>query len=87
MKYNMMKKKNQVKKRLDLIDELAKIKIEMMDQINCEHKWDHKKGDFNIKYVFCIYYQDPTKRATCRLCLRQAYMSCLEQQNDIKNKS
>ena len=43
MKYNMMKKKNQVKKRLDLIDELAKIKIEMMDEINCEHKWDQKR--------------------------------------------
>ena len=81
------KEKESSEEELDLINELAGIKIEMMDQINCEHKWDHKKGDSNIKCVFCIYYQDPTQRATCRLCLRQAYMSCLEQQNDIKNKS
>ena len=72
---------------LDLIDELAGLKIEMMDQINCEHKWDHKKSDSNIKCVFCIYYQDPAKRATCRLCLRQACMSCLKQQSDMKNNS
>ena len=58
-----------------------------MDQINYEHKWDHKKGDSNIKCVFCIYYQDPTKIATCSLYLRQACMSCLKQQNDMKNES
>ncbi|XP_066341137.1 uncharacterized protein [Miscanthus floridulus] len=69
---------------LDLIDELAGLKIEMMDQINCEHKWDHKKGDPNIKCVFCVYYEDPVERATCRLCLRQACMSCLKQQSDMK---
>ena len=40
---------------LDLIDELAGIKIEMMDQINCEHKWDHKKGDSNIKRAYFAY--------------------------------
>ena len=28
---------------LDLIDELAGLKIEMMDQINYEYKWDYKK--------------------------------------------
>jgi len=72
---------------LDLIDELAGLKIEMMDQINCEHKWDHKKGDSNINCVFCIYYQDPAKRATCRLCLRQACMSCLKQKSDMKRNS
>jgi hypothetical protein len=44
---------------IDLIDELAGIKIEMMDQIDCKHKWDHKKGDSNTRCVFCIYYQDP----------------------------
>ena len=59
----------------------------MMDQINCEHKWDHKKGDSNINCVFCIYYQDPAKRATCRLCLRQACMSCLKQKSDMKRNS
>ena len=59
----------------------------MIDQINCEHKWNHNKGDSNIKCVFCIYYQDPAKRATCRLCLKQACMSCLKQQNDMKNES
>ena len=72
---------------LDLIDELAGLKIEMMDQINYEHKWDHKKGDPNIKCVFRIYYQDPAKRATCRLCLRQACMSCLKQKSDMKRNS
>ena len=49
----MMKKKNQGR-RDRFNDELAGLKIEMMDQINCEHKWDHKKGDSNIKYIFCI---------------------------------
>ena len=58
-----------------------------MDQINYEHKWDHKKDDSNIKCVFCIYYQDPAKRAICRLYLRQACMPCLKQQNDMKNES
>ena len=70
--------KESSEEELDLIDELAGIKIEMMDQINCEHKWDHKKDDSNIKCVFCIYYQDLGERATCRLCLRQACMSCLK---------
>ena len=69
---------------LDLIDELAGLKIEMMDQIICEHKWDHKNEDSNINCVYCIYYQDPGECATCGLCLRQACISCLEQQNDKK---
>ena len=79
--------KESSEEELDLIDELAGIKIEMMDQINSKHKWDHKKDDSNIKCVFCIYYQDPAKRATCRLCLRQACMSCLKQQSDMKKNS
>ena len=37
------KEKESSEEELNLIDELAGIKIEMMDQINCEHKWDHKK--------------------------------------------
>uniref|UniRef100_K4A1R9 Uncharacterized protein n=1 Tax=Setaria italica TaxID=4555 RepID=K4A1R9_SETIT len=31
---------------------------------------------------YIVYYQDPGKRATCSLCIKQACMSCLEQQND-----
>ena len=69
---------------LDLIDELAGLKIEMMDQIICEHKGGHKNKDFSIKCVYCIYYQDPKERATCTLCLRQACKACLEQKNNEK---
>ncbi|RCV38107.1 hypothetical protein SETIT_8G115800v2 [Setaria italica] len=42
---------------INLIEELAGLKIEMMDQIIR----DHKRDDVNIKCVFCIYYQDPEK--------------------------
>ncbi|KAK8457958.1 hypothetical protein SEVIR_3G277250v4 [Setaria viridis] len=62
----------------NLIEELAGLKIEMMDQIIR----DHKRDDVNIRCVFCIYYQDPGKRATCSLCIKQACRSCLEQQSD-----
>jgi hypothetical protein len=65
---------------LDLIDELSGLKIEMMDQID----YKHKKGDPNIRCVFCIYYQDPIDRTTCSLCLRQACMLCLNLQKDRK---
>lgn len=63
---------------LDLIDELAGLKIEIMDQVICNHESDYKEGKPSIKCVYCIYYQDPGERATCSLCLRQACMACLE---------
>jgi hypothetical protein len=66
--------------------ELAGLKIEMMDQIDCKHKEVYKKGDSNIRCVFCIHYQDPEDRATCSLCLRQACMLCLNPQKDRKMK-
>jgi hypothetical protein len=68
---------------LDLIDELSGLKIEMMDQID----YKHKKGNPNIRCVFCIYYQDPVDRATCSLFLRQPCMLCLNLQKDRKNKA
>jgi hypothetical protein len=72
--------------KLNLIDELSGLKIEMMDQIDCKHKEKHKKGDPNIRFVFCIYYQDPEERATYSLYLRQACMLCLNQHKDEKIK-
>jgi hypothetical protein len=36
--------------------ELAGLKIKMMDQIDCKHKEVYKKGDPNIRCVFCIHY-------------------------------
>ncbi|RCV34925.1 hypothetical protein SETIT_7G197200v2 [Setaria italica] len=65
---------------MNLIEELAGLKIEMMDQVIRNHKRD----DVNINCVFCIYYQDPGKRATCSLCIKQACRSCLEQPSDKK---
>ena len=47
---------------LNLIDELAGLKIEMMEHIDCKHNWDHKRADLNIKCIYCIYY--PGQRAT-----------------------
>jgi hypothetical protein len=55
---------------LDLIDELSGLKIEMMDQIVYKYKEEYTKDNLNIRYVFCIYYQDPEDRTTCSLCLR-----------------
>ena len=69
---------------LDLIYELAGLKLEMMDQVISKHKWNYKEGKSSIKCVYCIYYQDPGERATCSLCLRQACMACLEQKNNEK---
>ena len=63
---------------LDLIDELAGIKIEMMDQLNCEHDWVRGKGDYNIKCAFCIYYPSQDNRATCSICLKQACVECIK---------
>jgi hypothetical protein len=78
--------KESSKEEIDLIDELVGLKIEMMDQIDFKYKWDHKKGDSNIRCVFRIYYQNPGERVACSLCLRQACISCLKQQNDKKNQ-
>ena len=73
-----------IEEELDLIDELAGLKIEMMDQVISKHKWDYKEGESSIKCVYCIYYQDPEERATYTLCLRQACKACLEQKNNEK---
>jgi len=67
---------------LDLIDELAGLKVEMMDQLNCEHDWIRGKGDYNIKCAFCIYYPSQENRVTCSICLKQALEVELE---NLKN--
>jgi hypothetical protein len=33
---------------MDLIEELARLKIEMMNQVSCNHDWIRGKGDYNI---------------------------------------
>ena len=63
---------------LDLIDELAGLKVEMMDQLNCEHDWIRGKGDYNIKCAFCIYYPSQENRVTCSICLEQACAECIK---------
>jgi len=66
---------------IDLIDDLAGLKIEMMNQVDCEHDWIRGKGDYNIKCAFCIYYPSQDNRFTCSLCLKQACASCLRANN------
>ena len=66
---------------MDLIDDLAGLKIEMMNQVDCEHDWIKGKGDYNIKCAFCIYYPSIDNRFTCNLCLKQACTSCLRTSN------
>ncbi|XBH55089.1 hypothetical protein VPH35_077239 [Triticum aestivum] len=66
---------------IDLIDELAGLKIEMMNQVDCEHDWIRGKGDYNIKCAFCIYYPSQDNRFACSLCLKQACASCLRANN------
>ena len=68
---------------LDLIDQLAGLKVEMMNQVECEHDWVRGKGDYNIKCAFCIYYPSQDNRSTCSLCLRQACASCLKTRNQV----
>ena len=70
---------------LNLIDELAGLKIEMMEQLDYKHDKNHKRGDINIRCVYCIYY--PRQRTMCSLCLKQACILCLEQQNKNNNGS
>jgi hypothetical protein len=66
---------------MDLIDELAGLKIEMMNQVSCNHDWIRGKGNYNIKYNFCIYYPSQENRVTCSLCLKQACIECLKSKN------
>jgi hypothetical protein len=40
---------------MDLIDELAGLTIEMMNEVSCNHDWIRGKGDYNIKCIFYIY--------------------------------
>ena len=68
---------------LDFIDQIAGLKIEMMNQLECEHDWIRGKGDYNIKCAFCIYYPSQENRSTCSLCLRQACASCLKASNQV----
>jgi hypothetical protein len=66
---------------MDLIDELAGLTKEMMNQVSCNHDWIREKGDYNIKCVFCIYYPCQENRVTCSLCLKQACIECLKSKN------
>ncbi|XP_044435788.1 uncharacterized protein [Triticum aestivum] len=66
---------------IDLIDDLSGLKVEMMNQVDCEHDWIRGKGDYNIKCAFCIYYPSQENRYTCSLCLIQACNSCLKSTN------
>jgi hypothetical protein len=61
-----------------LINEIARLKIEMMNQVSCNHDWIRGKGDYNIKCIFCIYYPSQENRVTCNLCLKQACIACLK---------
>jgi hypothetical protein len=66
---------------IDLIDDLAGLDIKMMNQIECQHDWIRGKGDYNIKYDFCIYYPSQDNRATCSLCFKQTCCKCLKSRN------
>jgi hypothetical protein len=66
---------------MDFIDELAGLTIEMMNQVSCNHDWIREKGDYNIKYIFCIYYPSQENRITCSLCLKQVCVQCLKTKN------
>lgn len=60
---------------------MAGLKVEMMNQVECKHDWIRGKGDYNIKYAFCIYYPSQENRSTCNTCLKQACASCLKAKN------
>ena len=60
---------------------MAGLKVEMMNQLECEHDWVRGKGDYNVKCTFCIYYPSQDNRFTCNLCLKQACTSCLKAKN------
>jgi hypothetical protein len=63
---------------IDFIDELARLTIETMNEVSCNHDWIRGKGDSNIKCIFCIYYLSQENRVTCNLCLKQACVECLK---------
>jgi hypothetical protein len=66
---------------MDLIDELARLKIEMMNQVSCNHDWIREKGDYNIKCIFCIYFSSQENRVRSSLCLKQVCIECLKSKN------
>ena len=47
---------------IDLVEELASLKIEMMNQVKYEHDWIRGKGNYNIK---CAYHY--RNRRICRV--------------------
>jgi hypothetical protein len=53
----------------------------MMNQLSCKHDWIRGKGDYNIKFIFYIYYPSQENRVTCSLCLKQACIECLKSKN------
>ena len=63
------------------INTLGDVKTELMDQGNCDHDWIQRRGDYNIKCAFCIYYPSQENRFTCSICLKQACASCLKAGN------
>jgi hypothetical protein len=52
-----------------------------MNQLSCKHDWIRGKGDYNIKFIFYIYYPSQENRVTSSLCLKQAYIECLKSKN------
>jgi hypothetical protein len=63
------------------INSQAEVKIELMDQESYKHDWIKRRGDYNIKCIFCIYYPSQENRFTCSKCLKQACISCLKENN------
>jgi hypothetical protein len=67
---------------LDIISNNSiEAKTELMDQESCNHGCIKGRGDYNIKYVFCIYYPSQENRFTRSKCLKQACISCLKINN------
>jgi hypothetical protein len=60
---------------IDLIDELAGVKMKMMDQVESEHDWIRGQGNYSIKWAYCACYPSQDNRFTCSLCLRKACAS------------
>uniref|UniRef100_A0ACD5URB7 Uncharacterized protein n=1 Tax=Avena sativa TaxID=4498 RepID=A0ACD5URB7_AVESA len=46
---------------IDLIDEFAGLKVEMMNQVECQHDWIRGKGDYNIKCAFLYILPESRK--------------------------
>jgi hypothetical protein len=67
---------------LDIIsNNFIEAKIELMDQESCKHDLIKGKDDYNIKYVFYIYYPSQENRFTCSKYLKQDCTSCLKINN------